>query len=142
MNLISAVERYQQHQVLGNGLHEQQKQDGLHAPGQIESSVLSDEFVNSGQALEYQTVATQFHPEAITFPDILSLRQALYDHSLINLREANTLVVATQTYPDNQTIDLPQALEQYQQQDSSYEANLDVARLKVVAANIIAAQDS
>ncbi|AJQ96425.1 hypothetical protein [Gynuella sunshinyii] len=141
MNLISAVERYQQQQIQPNNANELQKQQGLEllAPNDLPDN--NDEFINSGMDKDYQTVATQFHPQAITFPDILSMRQTLYEHSLINLREANTLVVATQTYPDNTLFNLEEALDDYKNQDSSYEANVDVGRLKVITANIIAARN-
>ncbi|WP_428243823.1 hypothetical protein [Gynuella sp.] len=140
MNLISAVERYQQQQIQSNSANELQKQQGpeLLTPNDLPDS--NDEFINSGMDKDYQAVATQFHPQAITFPDILSMRQTLYDHSLINLREANTLVVATQTYPDKTPFNLEEALNEYQNQDGSYETNVDVDRLRVVTANIIAAR--
>lgn len=141
LNSVSGSDWYRQHQTHANNLQELTAASQLSNTEQPEQE-LADKFYDSGLALSYKKVATNYRMAEISFPEVIKLRQDLFDEGLISIQETNTLTLATQTKPDNDIFNLSEALEQYSSSESHFHIQRDLSHLQKVVANLNAAEAS
>lgn len=139
---LQGIERYQQHQTLGNNLSALQE-----APTAADSKPNSanepqEDFSLSERQWQIAQVANQFRVSDMNFPEVLELRQTLFDSGLISLGDANTLTLVTQTYPDNARFDLNAAIDQHLNSEEHLYLKFSLDRLKTLSANLEAAGTS
>lgn len=136
---VLGIERYQQHQTLGNNLSALQSTPGAGVNGTPDEQEIDELFTLSDRQQKVADVASHFRITDINFPEVLTLRQTLYDQGLIDLQDANTLTLATQVYPDHARFNLTEALEKYQGADSNLYLSFSLGRLTTLSANLEAA---
>lgn len=139
LNSVSGSDWYSQHQTHANNLSELTNQ----APEEVKASndkLYEDSLSVSGQASAFERVAKHYRVAEINFPEVIRLRQDLFDEGLINISQVNTLTLATQTLPDDKRFDLGVTLRQFGEHDGHWSILKDVSKLEKIVANLHAAQ--
>mgnify|MGYP000241436797 FL=1 len=136
---ISGLERYSQYQTQGQNLAEVQKKQGVERDEEGPEKDLLD---LSDRWQRFAAIAQDFPVEHINFPEVLRLRQTLFEAGEIDIRQVNTLTLATQTMPDQNRFNLLTAVEMFAHQDTNHYLFRELEGIHQAVENLLAARES
>ncbi len=135
---IPGLERYQQQQNLAANLQasESQRLEASDGQGGKDKAEIEDPLKLSGKARAMEKVASHYRLGEINFREILSFRNELFESGFINLRQVNSLTMATQSYPDDKQFDLQEALETFSSDSNNFYLKPDLETLTRLVQNM------